>query len=52
MLNEIFGRTRLKEAQRHNTSFVIFNTFMFTEIFGRGSLKDYCPVSIVKEEAD
>jgi hypothetical protein len=25
---------------------------MFNEIFGRGSLKDYCPISIVKEEAD
>jgi hypothetical protein len=25
---------------------------MFNEIFGRGSLKDYCHISIVKEEAD
>jgi hypothetical protein len=25
---------------------------MFSETFGRGSLKDYCPLSIVKEEAD
>jgi hypothetical protein len=25
---------------------------MFNEIFGRGSLKDYCPISIVKKEAD
>jgi hypothetical protein len=25
---------------------------MFNGIFGRGSLKDYCPISIVKEEAD
>jgi hypothetical protein len=25
---------------------------MLNEIFGRGSLKDYCPISIVKEEAD
>jgi hypothetical protein len=25
---------------------------MFNEIFGRGSLKDYCFISIVKEEAD
>jgi hypothetical protein len=25
---------------------------MFNEIFRRGSLKDYCPISIVKEEVD
>jgi hypothetical protein len=25
---------------------------MFNKTFGRGSLKDYCPISIVKEEAD
>jgi hypothetical protein len=25
---------------------------MFNEIFGRGSLKDYCPIRIVKEEVD
>jgi hypothetical protein len=25
---------------------------MFNEIFGRKSLKDYCPISIVKKEAD
>jgi hypothetical protein len=25
---------------------------MLNEIVGRGSLKDYCPISIVKEEAD
>jgi hypothetical protein len=25
---------------------------MLNEIFGRESLKDYCPISIVKEEAD
>jgi hypothetical protein len=30
----------------------MFNTFMFNEIFGRGNLKDYCPISIVNEEAD
>jgi hypothetical protein len=40
------------QSIHHNTSCVIFNTFMFNEIFGRGSLKDYCPISIVKEEAD
>jgi hypothetical protein len=26
--------------------------FMFNEIFGRTSLKDYCPIIIFKEEAD
>jgi hypothetical protein len=26
--------------------------FMFNEIFGRGSLKVYFPISIVKEEVD
>jgi hypothetical protein len=40
------------QSIHHNTSFAIFNTFMFNEIFGRGSLKDYYPISIVKEEAD
>jgi hypothetical protein len=26
--------------------------FIFNEIFGNESLKDYCPISIVKEKAD